>query len=58
MKFSITIQAAIEADSQMAAELAAEKVQKLLSGTMLRMALQSSGVKLAGTPTVGKPVKA
>ncbi len=55
MKFTVPLTATIEAESQVAAEIAAEKVGKLLTNPMLRMTLQSSGVKLVGAPTVGKP---
>ena len=57
MKFSVPIFAFIEADSQADADLAAARVGKLLSNATLKMLLQTSGVRLAGPPTVGKPVK-
>ena len=57
MKFKVPIEATIEAESQVAAEIAAEKVGKLLTNPMLRMTLQSSGVKMVGTPMVGKPTE-
>lgn len=57
MKFSINITAVYEAESQAAADLAAERVAKLLAGPMIKLTLQSSGVKLAGAPVVGKPVE-
>lgn len=57
MRFTVPISAVIDADSQVAAEIAAEKVGKLLTNPMLKMTLQSSGVKMIGTPTIGKPVK-
>jgi len=55
MKFQVPIAAVIEAESEVAAKIAAEKVGKLLANPMLKMTLQSSGVKLVGTPTVGTP---
>jgi hypothetical protein len=55
MKFIVPLTAVIEAESQVAAEIAAEKVGKLLANPMLKMTLQSSGVKLVEPPKVGKP---
>lgn len=55
MKFTVPIEAVIEAESQVAAEIAAEKVGKLLANPMLKMTLQSSGVKMIGVPVLGKP---
>jgi hypothetical protein len=56
VRFKVPLEATIEAESQVAAEIAAEKVNKLLASPYLRITLQSSGVKLVGSPTVGKPV--
>ena len=55
MKFTVPITAVIEAESQVAAEIAAERVGKMLSNPMIKMTLQSNGVKLLGPPAVGKP---
>ncbi len=55
MKFIVPIEAVIEAESQVAAEIAAERVGKMLSNPMLKMSLQGNGVKLVGLPTIGKP---
>ena len=56
MKFAVAIEAVVECESQVAADIAAERVRKLLSGPMIKLTLQSSGVKLVGA-VVGKPVE-
>jgi hypothetical protein len=57
VKFKVPIEAVIEAESQAAAEIAAERVAALLGNPMLRLTLQSSGVKMIGKPIVGKPTE-
>jgi hypothetical protein len=55
VKFIVPIEAVIDAESQVAAEIAADRVKNLLANPMLKMSLQSNGVKLLGAPVVGKP---
>ena len=55
MKFSITLSATIEASSVADAAMQADRIKSLLQNPMMGMMLKSSGVRMMGSPSVGKP---
>jgi hypothetical protein len=55
MKFNVSIHAIVECASPEEAAMQADRIKGLLKNPMVGMMLKSSGVKMVGSPTVGKP---
>jgi hypothetical protein len=58
MRYLVKMEALIEAESQVAADLAAERISKLLGQPLVKITLQGSGVKLLSAQILGKPTAA
>jgi hypothetical protein len=55
VKFNIPIQATIDSDSPEDAATQADRIRGLLKNPVVGMMLKSSGVRMVGSPNVGKP---
>jgi hypothetical protein len=55
MKFLVTLSAILDCSSAAEAAVQADKIKGLLQNPILAMMLKNSGVKMVGSPSVGKP---